>query len=127
MSLSNPLSSPDTADGPLITKAFLRAGEQLELSQKDMSGVLGISEAGVSRLVNKEKFLPARGKENEIALLFVRLFRSLGAILGSDRDNMRAWFSAFNKDLEGIPRELIKSLQGLIHVITYLDAMRGKI
>jgi len=32
-----------------------------------------------------------------------------------------------NKHLSGIPKELLKNIQGLVHVVEYLDAIRGKV
>jgi plasmid maintenance system antidote protein VapI len=127
MSTTQASTTPQPADGPLITKAFLRAGELLGLSQKDLADVIGISEAGISRLVNRGKALSIGGKETELALQFIRVFRSLGALLGGRETEMRKWLDAPNSALQGVPRELIKTLPGLFHVTQYLDAMRGKV
>ena len=62
----------------------------------------------------------------ELAALFLRLFRSLDALVGGDETRSRAWMHAHNHHLNGTPAELVRSVSGLVHVVEYLDAMRGK-
>lgn len=64
-------------------------------------------------------------KEGQLAALLVRVFRSLDAIVGNDPGKVTAWMSSPNRALNGIPRELIESPQGLVHTVQYLDAMRA--
>lgn len=111
----------------VVTKAFFRAADLLHLSRHDISQILGLSEPTLSRIINKKGLLSVEAKEGEIALLFLRFFRSLDSLFGGNEDNMTAWFNAPNTALHGIPKEQIKTLQGLFHVAEYLDAMRGKV
>jgi len=64
-------------------------------------------------------------KEGQLAALLVRVFRSLDAIVGNDPGKVTAWMSSPNRALNGIPRELIESPQGLVQTVQYLDAMRA--
>jgi hypothetical protein len=64
-------------------------------------------------------------KELEMALLFVRLYRSLDAIVGGDDAVAGAWLRNPNVALNGKPVELIQTLPGLMNVIYYLDARRA--
>ena len=109
----------------VLTRALLRAGDRLGLSQRDLADVLGVSPATLSRLPRRP--LDPESKEGELAILFVRLYRSLDALLGGDAGKSRAWLFAPNHHLGGIPAELIRTVTGLVHVIEYLDAMRGKV
>ncbi len=120
--------SPQTQLDPaaVLTKAFLRAGHQLGLSQRELAQVIGVSEATVSRLSAGRNLFPET-KQGEFARLFLRLFRSLDAILGGDVEQCRRWFSAPNHHLNGTPRELVRNATGLVHVLDYLDALRGKL
>ena len=68
---------------------------------------------------------PTAGTEGQLAVLFVRMFRSLHALLG-DAEACRRWLQAENAHLGRRPAELIRSIQGLVHVTEYLDALRGK-
>ncbi|KKJ75112.1 transcriptional regulator, XRE family protein, partial [Kiloniella litopenaei] len=64
----------------VITKAVIRAGDQLGLKQKEISDILGLSEATISLMKKGEYFLSEEKKDFEIAALLIRLFRSLDAI-----------------------------------------------
>lgn len=114
-------------DQAIVAKAVLRAGALLELSQKELADVLGCSAPTVSRMARQQWALAPASKENEIALLFLRIYRSLDALFGGREHDIRAWFTSYNDALAGIPRELVKSLNGLFSTVRYLDAMRGKV
>ena len=114
-------------ESAVLTKAFVRASDKLGLAQKEQARVLGLSPASLSRLSRGERSIDVDGKEGELALLFVRLYRSLDALTGGDESKSREWLSAQNHHLGGEPLELIRSIQGLVHVVEYLDAMRGRL
>ena len=109
----------------VLTRAALRAAELLGVARKDLAVILGVSPSTVSRLDDRP-LDPAR-KEGELAVLFVRLFRSLDALLGGNADKARAWMHAGNRHLGGVPAERIRTVTGLVDAIEYLDAMRGKV
>ncbi len=108
----------------ILTKATLRAADSLDVSATVLAAALGVSSASVSRLHGKREIRP-NSPEGERALMFLRVFRSLDALLGGSAS--RAWLHAENKDLGGAPVDLIRSVQGLVNVLNYLDAMRGKL
>ena len=109
----------------VLTRAFLRASQKLALTQGDVAKTIGVSDASVSRLFSQRRTIDPESKEGELAILFVRLYRSLDALLGGD-DAGQKWFHAHNYHLQGTPAEIIKTVQGLMDVIQYLDSMRGK-
>jgi DNA-binding XRE family transcriptional regulator len=119
-------SSPGPKPSVVVTKAVRRAAAALGLTQRELARVLGVSESTVSRL-GASKLLDDTKKETELALLLVRVFRSLDALVGGDEAKARAWFSAANTHLGGVPRERVQTAEGLVHVASYLDAMRGKL
>lgn len=126
--MDNVLPNPTPAeDAVIVAKAFFRASAALNLSQREISGILGRSEATISRLLRNGGTLDPNSKEGEIALLFLRFFRSLDALFGGREADMRAWFDAPNTALNGVPRDQIQSLQGLFGALHYLDAMRGPV
>jgi len=108
----------------VLTKALLRAADRLALRQRDLAAILGSSEASVSRL-NQERRLEPESKEGELALLFLRAYRSLDALVGGDTAAAREWLHADNTHVGGIPAERIRTVEGLVDVVRYLDAMRG--
>jgi DNA-directed RNA polymerase specialized sigma24 family protein len=113
------------AAGPVLTRSARRAAELLDLTQKDLAQIIGVSPATVSRLPHRP--LDPAAKEGELAILFVRMFRSLDALVGGDVDSARTWLHAQNHHLAGVPAELIQTVTGLVDVVEYLDAMRGKV
>jgi uncharacterized protein (DUF2384 family) len=110
-----------------LSKAVIKAAELLQLKQLSVARILGLSTATASRLHAGTYLLsPERGKEWELALLFVRVFRSLDAVLGHG-DAAKKWLSGNNLALNGRPAELLENTEGLIRVLHYLDAHRGRI
>jgi transcriptional regulator with XRE-family HTH domain len=123
--IEHPNTNPSA--GAVVTKAVWRAAIALGLSQKELGRLLGVSEATVSRIASGKVTLDVDKKEGELALLFVRLFRSLDALVGGSEKKARAWFSSANSHISGVPKERVQTVEGLVHVTQYLDAMRGKI
>lgn len=115
-------SSPDPA--AVLTKALLNAASRLSLKQRDLAAILGSSEASVSRL-RKDRLLEPTSKEGELALLLLRAYRGLDALVGGDDQAAQAWLHAENVHLGGVPSERICTVEGLVDVVRYLDAMRG--
>lgn len=107
-------------------KATGRAASLLGFNQGELASVIGTSASTISRLLNGGGLDPA-SKEGELATLFVRVFRSLDAMVGGDAIKARAWMQAHNHHLGGTPATLVRKVPGLVHVLEYLDAVRGKI
>ena len=110
----------------VLTKAVLSASNRLGLRNRELALIIGASEASVSRLAGGRTIAP-RSKEGELALLFLRLFRALDALTGGDESKSRAWLTAENQHLGGVPAERIHTVEGLVDVVQYLDAMRGRL
>lgn len=115
---------PDPA--PVLAKAVLSAADRLGLRNRHLASVIGSSEASVSRLQHGRGLEPDT-KEGELALLFLRLFRSLDALVGGDDAKARAWLHGANDHVRGVPAERIRTVEGLVDVVQYLDAMRGRL
>ena len=109
----------------VLTKAVVRAAERLDVTAKSLAAVLGLSEATLSRMRRGDLLLEAGTKPFELGILFIRLFRSLDAIVGGDETVARSWIGNFNTALDGRPVEKIKTVAGLVDVIAYLDARRA--
>jgi len=114
----------DTGKAAVLTKAVVRAAGRLDLTQRTTAATLGVSEASVSRMARGRTIDPAT-KEGELALLLVRLYRSLDAMVGGNAEQARVWIHAPNHHLQGTPAELIRGVAGLVRVVEYLDALRG--
>lgn len=105
-----------------VSKAALRASEYLGLKQREFAQIVGISPTKVSHLWAADYQLnPSIKSEWENSLLLIRLFTSLDAILG-EREAARTWLRGENTAIGDSPFNLIQSVEGLVHVVNYLDA-----
>jgi Antitoxin Xre/MbcA/ParS C-terminal toxin-binding domain/Antitoxin Xre-like helix-turn-helix domain len=120
---SRPASAADQA--AVLTKATLNAATRLGLTNKLLATVIGVSEATVSRMRNGVYKLQRGQKSFELAVLFVRLYRSLDAIVGGDDAVAGVWLKNRNTALDAEPLALIQTVPGLMNVIQYLDARRA--
>ena len=125
----NPRPAPAAQARPdlVLTKSLLRAAQLLELSSASLARILGVSEASVSRLVSGARTIDPQSKEGELALLLVRVYRSLDALVGTDASQRKAWLHGPNRALGAKPAELIQRADGLVAVVNYLDAMRAPV
>lgn len=110
----------------VLTKAVLSAAGRLGLRHRDLAAVLDASEASISRL-QRGRTIDPESKEGELALLFLRLYRSLDALVGGDDAQAQRWLHAENAHLGGVPAQRLTTVQGLVSVVDYLDAMRGRL
>ena len=113
------------SDSALIAKATIRAADRLGITNKLLARIIGVSEASISRMKKGEYPLDRGQKPYELAVLFIRLYRSLDAVVGGDDKAARQWLNNYNLALKGHPTELIESVAGLANVIQYLDARRA--
>jgi len=80
----------------------------------------------VSRL-SRQRGLDPESKEGELALLFLRVYRSLDALVGGDDAKAREWIATPNTHVGGVPMDRMTTVEGLVDVVQYLDAMRGRL
>lgn len=112
-------------EGQVVTEALLRAAARLGVSQKVVARVIGVSEATVSRLQSGRLTLGPSDKAFELAVLFIRLFRSLDALVSGDEAAAQAWLRGPNLALGDVPLARIQTVTGLVDVVAYLDSRRS--
>ena len=120
----SPAADP-AAKAAVVAKAAIRAADQLGLNARQLGAILGLSEATISRLRAGNYALKPSGKDYELAVLFVRLFRSLDAIVGGDAQAAHAWLRNPNIPLGAPPLERIQTIRGLTDAVGYLDSRRA--
>ena len=120
-------SESDSApqESRVVTKAALRAADRLGIKSSILAKVVGLSEPTVSRMRKGEYFFEPGQKPFELAILFVRFYRSLDGIVGGDDKVAAEWLKNKNTALDGIPLEIIQTIAGLGNVIQYLDSRRA--
>ncbi|HET7165590.1 MAG TPA: MbcA/ParS/Xre antitoxin family protein [Pseudolabrys sp.] len=118
---------PDDApkESAVVTKATLRAADHLEIKNNVLAKIVGLSEPTISRMRKGEFTLERGQKAFELAVLFVRFYRSLDAIVGGDDSVAADWLKNSNRAFDGVPLEIIQSVSGLTNVIGYLDSRRA--
>jgi uncharacterized protein (DUF2384 family) len=119
-----PATSIET--GRVLTKATLRAAEVLGVPQRTLADIIGVSASTISRA--RATPIDPDSKAGELARLWVRVFRALDAIVGSNDAAARAWLESPNAAFGGArPLERLRSAEGLIHVLHYLDSARARL
>ena len=109
----------------VLTTATVRAADHLGISTSMLAAIIGVSQPTVSRMKSGTYRLAEGSKPFELAQLFLRLFRSLDSIVGSDDATARSWLSTHNLALQGRPIDLVTKAQGLVEIVMYLDARRA--
>ncbi|MFW6732700.1 MAG: MbcA/ParS/Xre antitoxin family protein [Synechococcus sp.] len=108
----------DQSDAQLVAEACSRAAQVLGLSSKELSEVLSTHQPNADG-----KDLDPQTREGQLALLFLRVYRSLHGLCGGDQSLMRHWIEQPNRHLgEQSPRLLLARLDGLNCVADYLDS-----
>ncbi len=120
------LKQAKPAPDHVLAKALLNASEQLGLKQADVAAVLGVHRTAVSRLKQNLSLDPA-SKQGELALLLIRVARALFALTGGDKEWIHHFMRTHNTITGGIPAKQIESIQGLMTVLQFVDAIRGKV
>jgi hypothetical protein len=115
----------ETNEAAIVTKAVTRASDNLKIPNRILGSIIGLSEPTISRLKNGTYILKRAEKAFELSVLFIRLYRSLTAIVGGDDTIAQSWLNNYNTALHANPIDRIQSVNGLIDVINYLDARRA--
>jgi hypothetical protein len=106
----------------VLAEALANAGKYLGLTQADLGEIIGKDRSAISR-----GQISPDSKAGELALLFIRCYRSLYVLVGGNPEQMQHWMHTENLHTGGVPAEQVKTIQGLTAVLEYLDAIRGKL
>jgi len=117
-------TQPDPAH--VLGKAITQIGTVLNLTDEELGKILHKNRNTVLKMRQTESLNPD-SSAGEFALLLGRVHRSIYALEGGDPANMQYWLKNFNHHLNDVPLHKMHSVQGLVEVVMYLDAMRAKI
>lgn len=113
---------PNRDQAHILAKAVLNAGKALGLRQSEVCNMVGRDRSSLSR-----SGIDPTSRNGELALLLVRCYRSLYALMDGDIELMQHWMQSRNHHTGGVPAEQMRSVTGLVRVCEYLDAIRGKV
>jgi len=115
----------EVAAAAVVTKATIRAAGFLQVSGRELGAIVGLSNASVSRM--KSNGYRLEGKSFELSLLFIRMYRSLDAIMAGDSAAASSWLRNSNLALNEKPIELVQKIEGLMRTVNYLDSRRAAV
>lgn len=114
-------------DAAVLSRAVTNAARLWSLSNETLGKIIGVSGPTASRLRAGSWHLERGSKPFELAQYFVRLFRSLDSLMGSDDQASISWLKTRNTDLDGRPIDLILTIKGLLEVSDYIDDFRAQV
>ncbi len=110
----------------VLANAVVHACAQLGLKQAEVARAIGMHRTAFSRLKSKP-FLDPQSKEGQLALIIIRIARALFALTGGDEAWIKRFMRSQNKMTGGVPAQQIASIEGLMSVLRFVDAIRGKV
>ncbi|MFL6724707.1 MAG: antitoxin Xre/MbcA/ParS toxin-binding domain-containing protein [Sphingomicrobium sp.] len=115
------------SEAAVLSNAVGNAAKLWGLSNETLGKVIGVSGPTASRLRAGSWQLERGTKPFELSQYFVRLFRSLDSLMGSDDKASISWLKTQNTDLDGRPVDLILTIRGLTEVTNYIDDFRAQV
>ena len=91
-------------------------------SRSELGKILGRDRSSISRAG-----VDPGSKAGELAKLLIRCYRSLAVLVDDNESQMREWLSTANTHTGGVPQRQLQTVNGLVTVCEYLDAIRGKV
>ena len=115
-----------TAQANVLATAINNLKVNINITNQDLSDILGPHRNTITRQLQSGELEP-KSKQGQLALLLIRAYRSLFTLNGGNKKAMIHWLKTDNYHIQGIPLEAMKDVGGLVRVVNYLDAMRGKV
>lgn len=120
--------NPITERSRVLSTAVVEAARRLGLGSTDLTAIIGTSQPSASRLLNGKYFIPEGSKTWELSAHFIRLYRSVSSLVGGNDELARSWLKSANQAFDNRhPLEVVKRVDGLLHVCEYLDAHRARV
>ena len=122
MMKANPQNS---SDKQIIATALKRAIDFMGIKTAQLAKTFNVSVSTLNR--DFQNGIEPESLKGQVSLLVIRMYRSLSAISGNDDEFVRHFLNTDNNYFGQKPINVIKSMEGLVSVNPYLDAMRGKV
>ncbi|MCX2794496.1 MbcA/ParS/Xre antitoxin family protein [Microbulbifer thermotolerans] len=119
---SIPNYQPHPSGDAVLLEALLNTADHLGLKKKELGEIIHLDD----RTLRRRSGLDPESAPGQLALLLVRAYRAAFVLMGG-AEGARYWFSTPNRALGGVPKILACRIDGLVRIVSYLDAMRGKV
>lgn len=103
----------------VLAGATVRAGQALGLTPNRTAALIGYDQADVAQGLDP---LSNPGKR---ALMLIRVFQSLDALLGGNQEMILTWMNSHNDYFSAAPVDLIDQDQGFGRVLSYLENIQN--
>lgn len=107
----------------VLRKAMINLCDQLAINCKELAVIIGMNEASLSRIYENKAQIDPESKKGELALLLIKLYRSLDTKFDGNMQQCLDWLRHYNHHLQAIPAERILHVEGLLEIVSYLDAL----
>lgn len=115
------LTLMSTQAGFVVSKALLRATNELGISNARLAQIIGVSAASITRVGQGKLELAEGTKAFELATLIIRLYAALMELVGTQSEAQK-WLSGHNLAFDARPVDLITKTEGLVAVVGYLES-----
>lgn len=109
----------------VLTKATLRVAERLNLDDASLARIIGASVVEVVGCRRGDRAIAPLSPEGGQAVLLIRVFRALDALVGGNATQCLTWMTSDNTALGGVPAQLIQQPGGLVTALAYLEDHTG--
>jgi len=124
MSNEDPIAV-EAGDAAIVSKAMIRAAEQLDIPNHTLAGIIGIPETTVIQMRLGDAVLPSDAKAFESAILFIRIRSLLSSLTGDHGSASKSWLEIPNTALGERPIEVMQADAGLMRIIDDLESRRN--
>lgn len=91
------------------------------LTDGQAAQALGLTERQINLLHSGRRYLRAESKAGEIALMIVRIYRAVDALVGSDEATRRRWMANHHQELQCSPQQTITTVVALVNTLDCLE------
>ena len=115
-------TTSNTDRATVLGEAVLNAGAKLGLSAEEVGHIIGRNRTTIVR-----NGIDPSTPNGQLALMLVRIYRGLYTLVGGQEEDMKHWMHTRIRSLHGVPAEMIRDVAGMVRVVEYVDAIRGKV
>lgn len=119
------IKKQSTIQSGVVAKALTNVIDEFSLSPESASQILGID----LNMITKQSIEQCLKDSDslELALMLIKIYRSLYAIVGGSQSAMTHWLTTDNRDFHGhSPLEQMRCQNGLTEVARYLETMKNQ-